>query len=856
MSDNYRSREERRQAEKVKQGQQGQQVNDAKPRKKGSFLKKFLVACLLIGIVTLGAGVATFFAMIKDAPKIDESKLADPVSTKFYDKDGNLIHEYGSQKRTPITYDQVPKVVEEAFLATEDSRFYEHHGVDIIRTTKAILANVSGGFGSQGGSTITQQVIKNSFLSSDKTLKRKVQEWYLAYKLEQKYSKHEILTMYLNKINLGNKSWGLAAAAKNYYGIDAKDLNKLTLPQAAMLAGLPQSPNNYDPTKPENKDAATKRRNLVLTMMNKQGYITQQEMEDAMKVPVDQGLQPPAKDSEMPYQAFLDAATKEVEAKLPDVNIGTDGLSIYTTLDPKAQQYADEIVNTQDVVNYPNDKFQAAFVFMDSKTSEVRAVGSGRNDNKAQFKGSNFAIDISRQPGSSFKPIFDYGPAIENLKWSTGHQIEDKETKYNTGDPISNWDNQYHGVMSIRNAIAQSYNIPALLTMRAVGKDKSQAFAQGLGITFDNNQTFESTAIGANNVNPLEMAGAYGAFANSGNYTQPHFVQKVVYPDGKEVSFKPKPKRVMKDYTAYMITDMLRSVISDGTGKTAAVPGLDVAGKTGTTNFPADVINKYDYPTSATNDSWFCGYTPQYTMTVWTGYVKNGPGMYMDGNTTKISQKIFKEMFAKFGTDTSTFQMPDDVERDPVTNELNVKGGEKIEAPAAKPDVPSGLQAKYDQASNTISLSWAFNSATVKNPSFDVSYTLNGGAKTALTSTKSMNVTLSNVKPGGQYSFSIVANSNGQSSDAVTVTVVVPGSGSGSQSPPTPPNQGNQNNGQSGTPPAPANPTNPATPPNSDSSNGSNTGGSGSNTGGSAPGDGGNNPGNGSNNGNTTKPSH
>lgn len=806
MSDNYRSREERKQAEKSKQGQQ---VNDTTPRKKGSFLKKFLVACLLIGIITLGAGVATFFAMIKDAPKIDDSKLADPVSTKFYDKDGNLIHEYGSQKRTLITYDQVPKLAEEAFLATEDSRFYEHHGVDVIRTAKAIFENVSAGFGSQGGSTITQQVIKNSFLSSDKTLKRKIQEWYLAYKLEQKYSKHEILEMYLNKINLGNKSWGLAAAAKNYYGIDVKDLKNLTLPQAALIAGLPQSPNKYDPTKPENRDAALKRRNLVLTLMNKQGYITQKEMEDAMKVPIDQGLQPPASNAEMPYQAFLDAAVKEVEAKIPDVNIGTDGLAIYTTLDPKAQQYAEQIVNTEDVVNYPNDKLQAAFIFMDSKTSEVRAIGSGRNENKAQFKGSNFAIDINRQPGSSFKPIFDYGPAIENLKWSTGHQIEDKETKYFDGTPINNYDNQYHGVMSIRTALAKSYNIPALLTLRTVGKDKAQTFAQGLGITFHNNEASnESTAIGSNSVNPLEMAGAYGAFANGGNYTQPHFVQKVVYPDGKEVSFKAKAKRVMKDYTAFMLTDMMRSVVNEGTGTTAAVPGLDVAGKTGTTNFPVGDIDKYNYPSTATKDSWFAGYTPQYTMAVWTGYVKNGPGMYMDGSTTKISQRIFKEMFAKFGTDNSTFQMPDSVERDSATNELNVKGGEKVDPPKVKPDAPSGLQAKYDQASNTISLSWAFNSATVKDPSFDISYTLNGGAKTSLTSTKSTNVTLSNAQAGGQYSFSIVASANGQSSDAVTVTVVVPGAATNQNN--NQPNT-NQNNGQTNTPKTPTTPATPST---------------------------------------------
>ncbi|MFX3622783.1 MAG: PBP1A family penicillin-binding protein [Ectobacillus sp.] len=771
MSENYRSREERKKAEK--QQQEKQAAKTGKPRKKGSFFKKFLIACLLIGIVTLGAGVATFFAMVKDAPKIDESKLTVPLSWKFYDKDGNFIHEYGAEKRTPITYDQIPKVFEEALLATEDVRFYEHHGIDVKRTTKAIFENITGNFGSQGGSTITQQLIKMAFLSPEKTLNRKVQEWYLAYKLEQKYSKHEILEMYLNRINLGNRSWGLAAAAKNYYGIDVKDLDKLTLPQAAMLAGLPQAPNAYNPADEKNLEAATKRRNLVLTLMNKHGFISKKEMEDAMKVPVNEGVLQ-AQNQEMPYQAFLDAAVKEVESQVEDVNVGTDGLSIYTTLDPKAQAYAEQILDTNDIVSYPNDQFQAAFVFQDTKTGAVRAIGSGRKEHKATFRGSNFAIEMNRQPGSTFKPIFDYGPAIEYLKWSTYHQIEDKEgTTYSNGKPIRNWDGKYHGMMSIRKALQWSYNVPALLTLREVGMDKAKTFAENLGITFDGNQVYESYAIGGNAVNPLEMAGAYASFGNDGVYNQPHFVQKIVYPDGKEINFKPKQKRVMKDYTAYMITDMLRTVVDEGTGTVANVPSLDIAGKTGTTNFEAAVLRKYGYPSNATSDSWFAGYTPQYTMAVWTGYAKNGPGTYMNSNTSKISMYIFREMMKKFGTDRSAFEQPSSVVR--MHNELYIKGEKFDDVPKVKPNAPGGLQAKYDQATNTISLNWSYNSEEFKDATFQVSYTLNGSDPKALPSTKSTNLTLSNVQPGGRYSFSVVAQANGQSSDAITATVVVPG---------------------------------------------------------------------------------
>lgn len=673
--ENYRYRQERKQAEKTNQNKQ----RSKNVSQKRSLFKKILLICVLLGFVLVGAGAITFAAMLNGAPKLDSSKLVDPLSTKFYDENGNFLYEYGKEKRTKITYHQVPKVLEDAFISTEDAHFYEHHGIDIKRTVKAIFENLTGNFGSQGGSTITQQVIKNSFLTPQKTIKRKVQEWSLAYQLEEKYSKHEILMMYLNKIYLGNGAYGVATAAKSYYGIDANDLKKLTLPEAAMLAGLPQSPSHYDPTKPEDLKAATNRRNLVLKSMNKQGYITKKQMQDAMKVSITKGLVPKSKQQGMPYEAFLDAAVKEVEGRLSNVDISTDGLSIYTTLDPKAQDYAEKMMNTNNIIPYPDSKFQGAFVFLDTKTGEVRAIGSGRNDYQATFRGTNFAIDLNRQPGSSFKPIFDYGPAIENFKWSTAHLINDQQTTYSNGQPISNWDHQYHGMLSIRTALQWSYNIPALLTLREVGLDNAKSFAEKLGITFDNNKVYESNAIGSNTVNPLEMAGAYSAFGNNGVYNKPHFVQKVVFPDGKVVNFTQKPKRVMHDYTAYMVTDMLRTVVHSGTGTTANIPGLDIAGKTGTTNFDDKTIAKFGYPEGATNDSWFVGYTPQYTMAVWTGYAKNSPGNYMLGSTTRISQLMFRLMMQAFETDNTSFQQPGDVYS--VNNELYINGGNPEDAP-------------------------------------------------------------------------------------------------------------------------------------------------------------------------------
>ena len=671
----YQSREERKKAERTNKNKQ----RSIGILKKGSLFKKMVIVCLVLGLVSTGVGAITFASMIKGTPSLDSSKLIDPLSTKFYDKDGNFLYEYGKEKRTKITYNQVPKVLEHAFIATEDSHFYEHFGIDLKRTAKAIFVNVTGDFGSQGGSTITQQVIKNSFLSPEKTIKRKVQEWDLAYQLEKKYSKQDILMMYLNKIYLGNRSYGVAAAAKNYYGIESDDLKKMTLAQAAMIAGLTQSPNNYDPTIRENKEAATERRHIVLSSMLRDGYITEKQMKEAEKVPVTEGLVAKNTQQSMPYEAFLDAAVKEVKGKLKDVDISEDGLSIYTTLDPKAQDFADKMMNTSEIIAYPDANFQGAFVLLDTKTGEVRAIGSGRNDYKAQFLGHNFAVDINRQPGSIFKPIFDYGPAIEHLKWSTAHLINDQKTTYSTGEPISNWDNQYHGMMTIRKALQNSYNIPALLTLREVGMDKAKSFAEQLGITFKNNEVYESYSIGSNTVSPLDMAGGYSAFGNNGLYNKPHFVQKVVFADGAVVNFAEKSKRVMQDYTAYMVTDMLRTVVNAGTGTTANVPRLDIAGKTGTTNFDEKTRAKYGYPSSATNDSWFAGYTPQYTMAVWTGYAQNGQGNYMSGNTTKISQLMFKAMMEAFGTNTANFQQPESVYR--VNNELYIKGIDSAEVP-------------------------------------------------------------------------------------------------------------------------------------------------------------------------------
>ncbi|MDF9448672.1 PBP1A family penicillin-binding protein [Bacillus toyonensis] len=762
MSDNYRSRTERNHAKN-----QTEETNkEKKPKKKGSFFKKFLIGCLLLGIVGLVAGVSAFFVMVKDAPKLDKSKLVNPLSTKFLDKNGDFFYEYGAEKRTHVTYDQIPKVVENAFLATEDSRFYDHNGIDFKRTTKAVMENVTGGFGSQGGSTITQQVVKNYFLTMEKTAKRKVQEWYLSYKLEQQYSKHEILEMYLNKINLGNRSYGIATAAQKYY---QKDLKDLQLHEAAMLAGLPQGPNIYDPTKPENVERATNRRNIVLTLMNRHGYITKEEMNNAIKIPVTEGLKK-SELTEMKFQAFLDAVVKEVEKEYPDVNIGSDGLTIHTTLDQGAQEYAEQIMDGN-LIKYPNDQFQGSFVFMDTQSGEVRAIGAGRKESKSTFKGHNMAVDLKRQVGSTMKPIFDYGPAIENLQWSTYHQLNDSEYTYSDGTKIKNATGNFKGDVSLREALKKSLNIPALKTAQAVGIPKAKEFAEGLGMTFKDGIAHESTAIGSNESSPLDVAGAYAAFGNDGVYNKPHFVKEVIFPDGKKKSFKPKEQRAMHDHTAYMVTDVLRDVVkpgSGGTGPTAYVSGFDVAGKTGTQNFDARDIKKYGIPADANRDSWFAGYTPQYTMAVWTGYEKNGPENYISDRYTKIAQQMFQVMMSKFATDKSRFERPSSVQE--INGELYVKGAKKDAIKEIKVDPPSGLNVAFDGAS-TVTLNWSGPTAV---DAYAATYKATDGSSGSL-SVSGTTATLGGIKPGVTYSFSVVAKKGTGTSPAVGASFTAPG---------------------------------------------------------------------------------
>ncbi|WP_462410094.1 transglycosylase domain-containing protein [Neobacillus sp. Marseille-QA0830] len=774
MSEDYHSRTERRKIQEQQQRASKQQ----KGKKNGkSVWKKIVYICLSLALVMILVGAGALLWIIKDAPKFDETLLKDPLSSEVYAVDGKtVIAEVGKEKRDDITINQIPDVLKNAVLATEDARFYEHHGIDVKRTLVAIFTNVTSGT-SQGGSTITQQIVKNSFLTTQKTVTRKVQEWYLAIQLERQFTKDQILEMYFNKNLYGSDVYGVAKAAERFFGLGPDELNKLTLEQAALLAGIPQSPNNYIPTVESNLPNAEKRRNLVLQYMNRHGYITKAEMQKAQSTPIKDTLNIQQKQTNK-YQAFVDTVIQEVQTKTK-ANIFEDGLKIYTTIDPKIQQITEDVLSTNEYISYPdNDKLQSAVVILDTQTGAIKAIGGGRN---YQTGGYNYATKIKRHPGSTIKPILDYGPAIEKFQWSTGHIIKDEPYKYSTGTPIRNANRSYAGDKTIRDHLTWSRNIPALKTYQEVGADDATKFANSLGFPItDTQKANESNAIGAiDAASPLNMAGAYAAFGNGGYYIEPYTVSKIVYANGTEEKLASSKKKVMEDYTAFLITDMLRTVVDSGTGTMANISGLDLAGKTGTTSFDESAIKTYGLPGNATRDAWFVGYTPQYTGAVWTGYTETkSKDDYLGTTSANFSKLVFKAILSRADASTEKFKQPSSVAKS--GNEYYVKGGEKPKPP--KPDKPADVKAAYDEASDSIQLTWNYTSGNDSGTTFEVSYTVDGKAA-SLPSTGDKKAVLQGPEKGKTYVFNVVAVTGGTKSDAASASLTVQGTAEALKSP-------------------------------------------------------------------------
>ena len=602
---------------------------------------------IFLTIVLIGGSIFLFYVV--QAPELSETKLVATTSSKIYDNKNELIADLGAERRVNAQSNEIPTDLVNAIVSIEDHRFFNHRGIDSIRIFGAFLRNLRSN-GLQGGSTLTQQLIKLTYFSTstaDQTIARKAQEAWLAIQLERTATKQEILTYYINKVYMSNGNYGMQTAAQNYYG---KDLKDLSIPQLALLAGMPQAPNQYDPY--SHPEEAQQRRNLVLSEMQRQGYLSSEQYETAINTPITDGLQ--SLKGSNSYPQYLDNYLKEVIDQVEQetgYNLLTTGMDIYTNVDQDVQKKLWDIYNTDEYVHYPDDDFQAASTIVDVTNGKVIAqLGSRHQASNVSF-GLNQAVETNRDWGSTMKPITDYAPALEyGIYDSTAYML--KDVPYNfpgTNDPVLNWDRSYYGNITLQYAIQQSRNVPAVETLNKVGLDRAKTFLNGLGIDYpsmlyvnaiSSNTTETGKQYGASSE---KMAAAYAAFANGGTYYKPMYINKVVFSDGSSKEFSDPGTRAMKETTAYMMTEMMKTVLYYGTGTGAYISWLPQAGKTGTSNYTdAEIENHIKTDQYVAPDEMFVGYTRKYSMAVWTGYSNRLKPIVGDG--FRVAGSIYRSM--------------------------------------------------------------------------------------------------------------------------------------------------------------------------------------------------------------------
>ena len=578
---------------------------------------KFLVICVIC-LMIMGASVLYGFSSLFAPPNMDETLIPDAAS-QFYDINGNVIYTtLSEERRIPVTIDKIPKHVQQAFIAIEDNRFYEHSGIDYRGTARALVSTLSGSE-VQGGSTITQQLAKNAFLTQERSIVRKIKEAFIAKELEHKYTKDEILTMYLNQIYFGQGAYGIESASMYYFG---KHVQNLDVAEAATLAAIPKSPNYYNPF--ENPKESKSRQELVIDQMVKYGFISADSATKAKAKKLVYSTSHKQKNNPRGY--FFDMISQKVIAEVGADALYKGGLKIYTTLDMDMQIAAEKAMHHLPSYYTDGNKLtqpQMALAAVDPKTGYVKAMIGGRGQDK--FNRATLAV---RQPGSAFKP-FVYLTAMQN-GFTPASIIEDKEEEFAKGWKPQNSDMQWHGKVSLRTALKRSFNVPTIKLAREVGVDKIVANVEKMGIsTLVDSGAYSDVnlamALGglSKGVNPLEMASAYGVFATNGLYSKPIALLKIVDRDGKVLyQAKTQAKRVVDAASAYLTTNMLQDVLVSGTAGGMGI-GRPAAGKTGTTDTYID--------------AWFVGYTPDLSTAVWVGDDNNKPMQRMYGSGAPLS---------------------------------------------------------------------------------------------------------------------------------------------------------------------------------------------------------------------------
>lgn len=526
----------------------------------------------------------------------------------IYDGQSDVVTRlHGVQDRTWVSISELQPSTVYAFISAEDARFFEHEGVDVIRIAGAIVADIKAGSYVQGASTISQQLIKLSHLTSEKTISRKADEAALAYEMERQYSKEDILEMYLNYVYFGGGYYGIEAAAEGYFGVHASDL---TLDQSAMLAGILKSPSGYAPH--INYAASINRRNNILRLMRDYGYITDDEKKQAS------ARRPTIlHDKNEEYSGYYTDAVTKSAAALMGITVDElirGGYSIYSAMDSDIQHYCEEMFKNGEL--FPAEDSEAAIVVLEPSTGMVVAMVGGRS-----YTGGisfNRATDIRRQPGSVIKPVIAYAPAFEYLNYTAADMILDEETTFADYTP-SNYGNKYYGWVTVREAVTKSLNVPAVKTLSEVGVGRAKDFAKRCGIEFDDTDDSLALALGGftYGVSPLQIAGAYSCFASGGIYNTPTLIKKITDRNGLTVyEYRQDSRRVMSEANAYILTSMLKSVVTEGTGHRLNTLDIPIAGKTGTVGLA-----------NGNRDAWMAGYTPEYTAVVWQGYDSDRLGL-------------------------------------------------------------------------------------------------------------------------------------------------------------------------------------------------------------------------------------
>ncbi len=715
--------EEPKEVSKVKKvnNHKKQKITTSKSKNKGKIrfwgvIGRGAIICCM-ALIMLGGAFAVY--IIASAGKFDPEALANKDQTVVYDAGNEVIATLGREKRETVTYDQLPQVLVDAIIATEDSRFFQHNGVDMARFMKASFGQILGHSDAGGASTLTMQVVKNNLTSTEKSIVRKFKDIYLAvFKLEKKYSKEEILEFYVNDSLLGGNVYGVEQASQYYFG---KSVSELSLPEAAIIAGLFQSPNGYNPYL--HPDNAAKRRETVLNLMVRHGYITKEEADIAGSIDVESLLVGNVEENN--YQGYIDTVVEEITKKTGDDPYLVP-MKIYTTMDKSIQDGLNKVLSGE-AHTWEDDYIQAGITVVNVENGSISAIGAGRN--RQDERTWNYATQEIRHPGSTAKPIFDYGPGFEYNNFSTYTLFNDEPWSYTNGQSINNWDGSYHGLITLKQALSVSRNIPALKAFQQVDKRNIIKFVESLGITPEKNgnSIHEAHSIGAfeKGTTSLEMAAAYAAFASGGYYTEPYTVTKIEYRStGETKEFKVNKERVMSDSTAYLMNYVLKYAVDYGFNGGAKVAGSTVAAKTGTSTYDENTLKQYGLPSSAVHDLWTVAYTPEYSISLWYGYQNTSSEHYLTGASAP-KDAVMKSIMQFIPKCSKQFTKPDSVVEaqvekgswpaklpseytpsDLITTEVFKKGTEPTEVSERFSKLEDVTNLKAVTSGNTVRLTW------------------------------------------------------------------------------------------------------------------------------------------------------